>query len=395
MNCRGCGRDTVELVVDLGEQTAADYFPPATDPTEDPRWPLELWLCRACTLAQLGPVRPLLPEMPLAVESATSIAHAGSSVRALLARHPELDGATVAEFASHHGGSWLPSLRAAGCRDAGEGEPADLVVDVHGLAHEPDLAASLALRAQRLAPGGRLLLEFHHLLPLVEQCQFDTIRHGHWAYLSLGAIQELAAPLELRVTEAVQVPLFGGSLLVTLRSGSTAGSTAGSADETVGPSVAAVLRAERDAGLADPHRYRILQDTARRTATVLRDYLAGQRDRGRTVLGYGAPSKAPVLLDVSRVGPELLAFTVDAAPGKHGRRIPGAGVPIRPIEELRAARPDVVLILTWDIADEIVAQLEAGGGWGAEYVVPLPEPHQVGRPATGARPSIAVEERHG
>jgi hypothetical protein len=97
------------------------------------------------------------------------------------------------------------------------------------------------------------------------------------------------------------------------------------------------------------------------------------------VLGYGAPSKAPVLLDLSGVGSDLLPFTVDAAPGKHGRRVPGSDVSIRPVDELRTARPDVVLLFTWDIADEVITQLEADGGWGAEYVVPLPEPHVVGR----------------
>jgi len=97
------------------------------------------------------------------------------------------------------------------------------------------------------------------------------------------------------------------------------------------------------------------------------------------VLGYGAPSKAAVLLGVSDVGPDLLPYTVDAASAKHGRRIPGCGVPIRPVEHLLAARPDVVLILTWDIVDEVVDQLEAGGGWGARYIVPLPEPHAVRR----------------
>jgi hypothetical protein len=333
---------------------------------EDDRWPLELWLCASCTLVQLGPVEARLPEPPLAIESATSLAHADSSVRQLLRDHPELVGAKVAEFASHHGGSWLPSLRSAGCREAVGGERADLVVDVHGLAHEPDLGTSLACRAERLAPGGQLLLEFHHLLPLVLECQFDTIRHGHWAYLSLGALQRLAAPLDLRVSDVRRVSLFGGSLQVTLRH-----HMAGGGREPVDDSVRAVLSDEVAAGVNDPIRLAEMQSTALRSAEVLHGYLVAQRSRGRLVLGYGAPSKAPVLLGVSRVGPELLPFTVDAAPGKHGRRIPGVGVPIRSVDDLRAARPDVVLILTWDIADEVISQLEADGGWGAEYVVPI------------------------
>jgi len=322
-----------------------------------------------------------LPEPPLAVESATSLAHAKTSVHELLQTHPELAGATVAEFASHHGGSWLPSLRAAGCREAGEDERADFVVDVHGLAHEPMLRSSLARRAERLMPGGQLLLEFHHLLPLVVDCQYDTIRHGHWSYLSLAAVRELTAPLDLHVTAARRFTLFGGSLQVMLQHGVPEGGRG-----PVDASVRSVLRDELKAGVDDAGRLARLQAGALRSAGALHDYLTDQRSRGRTVLGYGAPSKAPVLLDVSRVGPELLPFTVDAAVGKHGRRIPGCGVPIRPVEDLRTARPDVVLVLTWDIADEVISQLEAGGGWGAEYVVPMPVPHVV-TGGTGARSS--------
>ncbi|MGH3914926.1 MAG: class I SAM-dependent methyltransferase [Pseudonocardiaceae bacterium] len=368
--CRGCGSADVGRAVDLGPQPAADHFPPASTPGDDPRWPLELWLCRSCTLVQLGPVEPLLPEPPLAIESATSIEHAAASVRDLLRDHPELAGATVAEFASHHGGSWIPDLLAAGCRRADEGERAHLVVDVHGLAHEPVISSCLAQRAERLTPGGLLVVEFHHLLPLLVEGQFDTIRHGHWSYLSLGALRRLAAPLGLTVVAVRRVPLFGGSLQVLLRH------TAEGIDPT-DASVDDVLQDEAAAGVDDLDRLAELHAGAHRSGTALHDYLLAQRAQGRTVLGYGAPSKAPVLLDISRVGPDLLPFTVDAAPGKHGRRIPGCGVPIRPVADLCAARPDVVLILTWDIAEEVISQLEARGGWGAEYLVPLPAPHVV------------------
>lgn len=361
-------------VVDLGPQPAADYFPPASTPGDDPRWPLELWFCRTCTLVQLGPVEPLLPEPPLAIESATSVEHAAASVRDIVRDHPELAGVTVAEFASHHGGSWIPDLLAVGCRTVGDGERAHLVVDVHGLAHEPAIGRSLAERVERLAPGGLLVLEFHHLLPLLVDSQFDTVRHGHWSYLSLGALSRLAALLGLAVASVRQVPLFGGSLQVMLRHTGADGGL-----ELTDASVKAVLDDEAAAGVDDPDRLGGLHAAAHRSATALHDYLVDQQHQGRTVLGYGAPSKAPVLLDVSRVGPDLLPFTVDAAPGKHGRRIPGCGVPIRPVDDLRAARPDVVLILTWDIADEVISQLEADGGWGAQYLVPMPAPHMVTR----------------
>jgi dTDP-4-dehydrorhamnose 3,5-epimerase len=368
--CRGCGSKDTGPVVDLGAQPCADYFPPVDTAGEDPRWPLELWLCRTCTLVQLGPVEPQLPEPPLAIESATSLAHAETSVKEILRDHPEIAGKVVYEFASHHGGSWLGHLQAAGCRIAEGDQRADLVVDVHGIAHEPAVGEMLRLRADRLAPSGLLVLEFHHLLPLVEGNQFDTIRHGHWSYLSLGAVVRLAAIHELVVVSVREVNLFGGSLQVMLRHES-----AGiGADD----SVRDVLSREAAAGIDGEPRLTTLHEHAVTAASALHDLLAGYKADGRSVVAYGAPSKAPVLLDLAKVGPDLLPFTVDASPAKHGRRIPGSGVPIRSVDDLRAAQPDVVLVLTWDIVDEVMSQLEANGaGWDATYVVPLPEPHPV------------------
>ncbi|MEV0792143.1 class I SAM-dependent methyltransferase [Kribbella sp. NPDC050459] len=369
--CRGCGSADAVPVVDIGEQPCADYFPAADAPGPDPRWPLALWLCRDCTLVQLGPVEAQIAEEPLAVESATSRAHAEASVKEILRDYPELTGGVVFEFGSPHGGSWLDHLTAAGCRLAGHGEKADLVIDVHGIVHEPQYGASLKLRAERLAPGGLLVMEFHHLLPLFVGNQFDTIRHGHWAYVSLRALRNLAALHGLMVESVKQVDMYGGSLMVMLRH---------TADARPDASIDVVLEDEDAAGLADEVQLGSLQEAAWHAAGALHDELARHRAAGRTVLGYGAPSKAPVLLGLSNVTTDLLPFTVDLAPGKHGRRIPGSClVPIRPIADLLAAKPDVVLVLTWDIADEIIAQLEADGGWGTTYLVPLPEPHERGR----------------
>jgi hypothetical protein len=142
--------------------------------------------------------------------------------------------------------------------------------------------------------------------------------------------------------------------------------------------VADLLAQEADAGLADGTGLAALNGQARRSAGALRAYLVERRRQGRRVLGYGAPSKAAVLLGLSGVGPDLLEFTVDAAPLKHHLAIPGGRIPIRPVADLRAARPDEVLVLTWDIAEEVVEALESGGGWGAQYVVPLPSPRPLG-----------------
>jgi hypothetical protein len=145
----------------------------------------------------------------------------------------------------------------------------------------------------------------------------------------------------------------------------------------VASGVAAILAAESEAGLADGSGLPALDEQAHASARALHEYLAARRAAGVRVLGYGAPSKAAVLLGLSEVGSELLEFTVDAAPLKHHRAIPGGRIPIRPVDDLVAARPEEVLLLTWDIAEEVVSGLESGGGWGAQYILPVPRPHSM------------------
>jgi hypothetical protein len=243
-----------------------------------------------------------------------------------------------------------------------------VVVDAHALAHEQDVSGCFAIRAKALAPEGILVLEHHHLLALVDQGQFDTIRHGHWSYLSLTAVQRLGRNHGLRVIQAVAEPVFGGSLRVVLAHEASGW--------PVDDGVAEILAAEERAGLHDGSGLASFSERAAESAYALKVFVEQQRAQGRTVLAYGAPSKAAILLGVSGIDRSLLAFTVDAAPLKHGLVIPGARIPIRPVSELVSARPDVVLVLTWDIADEVVTQLEAAGGWGAQYILPLPEPHE-------------------
>jgi hypothetical protein len=166
---------------------------------------------------------------------------------------------------------------------------------------------------------------------------------------------------------AVGEPVFGGSLRIVL----THQDSAHVADSTV----AEVLAAEEAASLDDGEGLKSLGDRAAQSANALRDYLTGLQESGCSVAGYGAPSKAAILLGVSGVGSELLPYTVDISSAKHGLAIPGGRIPIEAVEVLRDRRPDTVLILTWDIADEVVAQLETPG-WGANYVVPMPIPHE-------------------
>lgn len=372
-SCRGCGGQDVALVLDLGRVPASDFFPRADSAEADPAWPLRLVMCEDCALVQLDVAEHPEPEAATAVESATALTHARESARAVVAAEGLGAGDRVIEIDSHHGGSWLGTFVGQGLVATDPGATAELVVDVHGIAHEPDLQAPLAAHAARLAPGGRLVLEFHHLLPLVEQSQIDTIRHGHFVYLSLISLGNLLRRHGLVITRAEGTPVFGGSLRVTARRESDGAA--------VDPGVEVILAAERAAGLDRPESIRALAEHGEKVAAQVRQHILDARRSGRTVAAYGAPSKAAVLLCLAGVDHSVLPYTVDLAPAKHGCRIPGTGIPIEPIHELFARRPQEIVILTWDIADEVLAQLardERRGDWTPDVFVPLPTPYLTG-----------------
>ena len=367
LTCRACHAPTPTRVLDLGEVAASDVFPAADDPVTDPTWPLRLYMCQRCHLVQLGPERGVYPEPQMAVDSRTAVEHARSSVAEVLADERVAPGATVIELDSSHGASWLPAFLDVGLAAADPQERADLVVDVHHLMHADDLDAVVKAHARRLAEGGRVVCEFFHVLPVVQNTLIDTIRHGHFAYLSVLAAVPLFARHGLTVTRASLVDVYGGS--VRLTAAHTEESPA------VDPSVVAVLAQERAAGLDRVETLEALGERGARTAARFREHLQGLRREGRRVAGYGAPSKAAVLLALSGVDSRLLPYTVDLSPAKEGCRIPGAGVPIHSVAHLAADQPDDVVVLTWDIAEEVAGQLAglaARSGWAPRLWAPLP-----------------------
>jgi hypothetical protein len=354
------------MVLDLGAQPASDDFPLESDPGPDLTWPLELWLCGDCSLAQLRPGVDVPPGEALAAVSATARARAVAAAAAVRRLAP--DAETVCVIDSHHGGSWREDLAAAGFSLTSG--PADVVVDNHELSHQSDLAAALTDRVARLAPGGRLVLEFFHFQALVDEGQIDNVRHGHPLLLTLGALVPALQRCGLTVVDTHRIAAYGGSLFVVA---ARTADVSGAADAPR-PSerVAEVLASERDSGVADPARLQALGRHMARQAEQLRAHLLQRRESGVRVVGYGAPSKACVLLGVAGVGPELLAYTVDLSPQKVGRRIPGCHIPVKSVRSVASDRPDEVLILCWDLAEEVVRDGPAIDEWAGKYWVPMP-----------------------
>jgi C-methyltransferase C-terminal domain/Putative zinc binding domain len=362
MACRACRQRTGQVVLDLGEQPASDFFPRCDDPGPDPVFPLQMWLCSSCGLAQLV-ADPTVPAEPRGAEPAALVKQAADAVSRVAAAGLLPADGLVAEYGSPHGGSWLRHLVAHGLSLADDGGQADVVLDCFGLMHSSDQRGALAGRIARVAAGGVLLLQYHSLATIICHGQWNALRHGHYAYYSTATLVNMLDSHGFRPRMAWQFPLYGGTVLLSASQvdvGVTDADVAEPANR-----VPAVLAEEASAGVRDPDALRKLQDSVGARAAALHDWLASERSAGRRVLGYGAASRAVSLLRQAHVDSSLLPAVVDASPAKHGLRMPGTDIPIVSPAELAARRPDSVLVMLSDLRAEVRAafpEVERGGG---------------------------------
>lgn len=348
--CRVCRREDLVTVLDLGPMPAADHFPLATDPCEpgETAHLLAMVVCPGCGLAQLARDETVTAE-PRGVEPRALRDQAADAVRRVAAAGL-LRGTTMREFASPHGGSWLGLLAGRGYRPAAG--PADVVLDSFGLMHERDQAAATAARAAATSPPGVLLLQYHSLHTIVAERQWNALRHGHFAYYTLEVLRTMLAAVGMSVVTAWEFGLYGGTVLLAAVHGPAE------------PDAAVHRIIAREAGLREPETLRGLQDAADRHTGALRSVLEAEATRGARVYAYGAASRAVALFCRAGVRRDLLVAVADAAPAKHGRRMPGTDVPIIAPAELLAARPDRVLLTVPDLYDEVCERFpELAGRW--------------------------------
>jgi C-methyltransferase C-terminal domain/Putative zinc binding domain/Methyltransferase domain len=354
--CRACRGSAGDLVLDLGDQPACDYFPRLDDPGPDPVYPLQMWLCSSCGLAQLL-ADPTVPEEPKGTEPAALVAQAVDAVNRVDRAGLLPENGVVAEYGSPHGGSWLGLLADRGLVPAGSGQ-ADVIVDCFGFMHAADQQRALAERAARVAPGGVLLLQYHALSTIIRQGQWNALRHGHFAYYSTTALTAMLATAGFSPRTAWQFDLYGGTVLL-------AASREGEAGTGPDAMVRSLLENDAHLGVCAPGAFAGLQRDVRAHATALHDWLAGERLAGRKVLGYGAASRAVALLCHARVNRELLPAVADASPAKQGRRMPGTDIPVTAPAHLAANRPDAVVLFVPDLLAEVrgsIPEVEAAGG---------------------------------
>ena len=242
---------------------------------------------------------------------------------------------------------------------------ADLVAGNNVFAHVPDIRGFAAGLRALVKDEGTVTLEFPHLLRLIERRQYDTIYHEHFSYLSLLTSTRALETAGLRVVDVEELGTHGGSLRVYARPAESAGEPSAR--------VKAVLAAEEAAGLHTVSGHEGFAPAVLTIKSDLLDFLLGAAREGKSVAGYGAPGKGNTLLNHCGIRSDLLAYTVDRSPVKQGKFLPGTHIPIYPPERLAETRPDYILVLPWNLREEISQQLSYVGSWGGKLVFPIPE----------------------
>jgi SAM-dependent methyltransferase len=403
VRCRHCGAQLSDIVVDLGVQPLCESYLTAEDlDDEEPRYPLQVYVCRVCWLVQLEEFvapREIFSEYAyFSSYSASWVEHARRYVHAISARLGLDVRSRVVEVGSNDGyllqhflplgipvlgvepaaniataaiGRGVPTrVEFFGAASASallqEGVDADLIVGNNVLAQVPDLNDFVTGLARLLKPGGTITLEVPHLVHLVEQNQFDTIYHEHFSYFSLLSLRHIVSARGLEIYDVEEIPTHGGSLRAYVRHARLEA-------PAVSARVIGLLEREERAGYASLAPYRSFGGRVEETRRALTDFLIDVKRQGKRIVGYGAPGKGNTLLNYCGIGTDVLDFTVDRNPYKHGKFLPGSHVPVFPPERLVEARPDYVLILPWNLKDEIKAQMAVVRSWGGRFIVPIPE----------------------
>lgn len=242
---------------------------------------------------------------------------------------------------------------------------ADLLAGNNVLAHVPDINDFVLGLKSMLAADGMLTMEFPHLLRLIENNQFDTIYHEHFSYLSLLAVQKIFRHHGIEIVDVDELPTHGGSLRIYAKHSD--------APCEISPSIDRLLEAERSFGLAGTDVYSNFSEKVRNTKHKLLQFLTEARLNGKTIVGYGAPGKGNTLLNYCGIRQDFLEYTVDRSPYKQGKYTPGTRIPILHPDTIRQTKPDFILILPWNLKNEIIQQMDFVREWGGQFVIPIPE----------------------
>ena len=402
--CRNCDAPLEHVFVDLGMSPIAnDYVAADKANAMEPFYPLCVYVCDSCWLVQLPAVQSAdnIFRDDYAYFSSVSkswLAHAERYVEKTAERFDIGADSYVVEVASNDGyllqyfhQRGVPVLGIEPCanvaaagekvgvpalveffgadlarRLASEGRRPDLIVGNNVLAHVPDLRDFVGGLKALLAGDGVITMEFPHLQQLVDFNQFDTIYHEHFSYFSLTAVADVFRRQGLRIFDVEELPTHGGSLRIYA-------CHTDDPDKQDSPAVTELLDREATAGFTDLAVYRSFEQKVHRTKRELLKFLISAREEGKRVAGYGAPAKGNTLLNYCGVRTDLVEFTVDRAESKQNTLLPGTRIPVFGPEKIEEEKPDYILILPWNIKDEIVGSMGFVRDWGGRFAVPIPE----------------------
>lgn len=402
MSCRACGSSRLHSFCDLGLSPISNAFIKPEDLSRGEQfYPLHAQVCEACWLVQLDQAQSSALHFHddyvyFSSFSDGWLLHAKQYVSAMVSRFALTDKHRVMEIASNDGyllqnfiAFGIPCIgveptanTAAAARRKGietrevffgrdtagqlasDGWRVDLVIGNNVLAHVPDIHDFVAGLPIVLNAEGVVTFEFPHLLKLIEHNQFDTIYHEHYSYLSLTALTPIFKRAGLRVFDVEAIPTHGGSLRVFL-----CHTQASHGEQSA---VAEMNRCEEAAGLNSIDTYRAFAERVRETKRALLSFLIDAKRRGKRVAAYGAAAKGNTLLNYCGVGVDFIDLVADKNPSKQGRYLPGSRIPVVPPDALIAAEPDYVLILPWNLREEVGYQLGAIRKTGGQFVVPIP-----------------------
>jgi hypothetical protein len=401
-SCRFCGSPLDVVFADLGMSPLANsYVPPERANAMEPFYPLRALVCRDCLLVQLEEfesAEAIFSDYAyFSSYSTTWLEHSRRYVEHMIERWGLDASSQVVELASNDGyllqyfvergvpvlgiepaanvaevamQKGVPTLVEffgveAARNLAGQGH-ADLLLGNNVLAHVPDLNDFVGGMKLLLAERGVVTMEFPHLLRLIEDNQYDTIYHEHFSYFSFLTVRQVFAAHGMRLFDVEELDTHGGSLRIY----------GAHVDDDTKPETdraRELLAREQAAGLGDIGTYRAYAERVQTDKRDTLEFLIGLKRDGRSIVGYGAPAKGNTLLNYCGIGTDFLDYTVDLNPHKQGHLLPGSHVPIRPVEALRETRPDVVVILPWNLRDEIVEQHAYVREWGGRFAARSPE----------------------
>lgn len=403
MNCRFCKTELTDVFIDLVNSPASNSFLTKEELNEpEVFYPLKVYTCSKCFLVQVDEYKKSdaifdSNYVYFSSYSKSWLAHAKEYTGMMTDRFKLNDTSQVIEIASNDGyllqyfkeknipvlGIEPTANTAKVAMDKGietvidffgvrlatklaaENRKADVLLGNNVLAHVPDIMDFVAGMKIILKDAGVVTMEFPHLMQLVDNNQFDTIYHEHFSYLSFHTVQEIFAANGLEMFDVDELPTHGGSLRIYAKHKEDPG-------KQISANVAALLKKENDRGLLSMKYYSGFQAKALKVKTDLIDFLVQQNRNNKKVAAYGAAAKGNTLLNFCGIKNDLIEFVVDANPHKQNKFLPASHIPVTSEDRIKQTKPDYIIILPWNLKDEVIGQLEYIRDWGGKFIVPIP-----------------------